>query len=150
MSADQFKGRCAYLAHPVSGNVQDNLASIGRWLSYFKKVAPDYIVCSPYLGALVLGIERDDIPEQRARGLLECQRIAARFDGIILCGGRISLGMELELEAVVLAGGWVCDLTSVGKEPPLELWSPVEYGRLQWQARAQSNELTGDAAKGAA
>lgn len=41
-----------------------------------------------------------------------------RCDGIVLCGGRLSKGMALELEAAREAGLWVISLLNIGAQPP--------------------------------
>ena len=125
-----------YLAHQVSGDVPANLASASRLLGQLRRLEPGHVISAPWLANMLAGIDDDADPRCRARALWECQRIAARFDGIVLVGPRISIGMQLELEAVQLADGWVSDLTGLDGETIAVIASPLEYGRIQWNRRA--------------
>lgn len=106
-----------YLASPVSGDVRSNIDRALRWLSFLSRTMPENAITAPWVSNL-LGGDDDNDPAQRERGLRNCCAIAARFDGIILVGGRVSAGMQRERVAVEHAGGIVVDLTWMGEEPP--------------------------------
>lgn len=107
----------AYLCHPVSGDVQGNIARALRWLEYMRRSEPEVATVAPWIAGLLSG-EDDDNPNARARAIRECAAMAARCDRVILCGGRVSAGMAIERDACVAAGGSVVDLTHLGEEPP--------------------------------
>lgn len=106
-----------YVAAPVSGDVQGNLERALRWLKWLRDRDPSTTYIAPWVAALLSG-EDDNDPQARERGLVDCETVAARCDGIVLCGGRISSGMARERRAVIMAGGERRDLTYLGAEPP--------------------------------
>jgi len=112
----RFTTIVAYLAHPLAGDMPGNAARGVRWLAHLQRAEPDIAFVAPWLAYVHAG--DDNSPRARLRGLRDMTAIAARCDGIVLVGGRISDGMRLELEAVRSAGGWVSDLTAYGEEPP--------------------------------
>lgn len=105
-----------YVAHPVSGDVKENIARALRWLAYLRRTDRQNTYIAPWVAALMSG-EDDADPTARERGLIDCETVAARCDGIVLVGGRVSSGMAREREAVIAAGGHVFDYTRLGAEP---------------------------------
>lgn len=106
-----------YVAHPVSGDVDGNIKRALRWLKWLRHRDHDSTYVAPWVAGLLSG-EDDNDPTARERGLIDCEATAAICHGIILVGGRVSLGMERERAAVVKAGGHVFDYTRLGAEPP--------------------------------
>jgi len=94
-----------YLAHPVAPlpgsteTVESNLDDAEWWLVHLQRANPDAAIIAPWIQELRLRIGVDSDPESRRRGLARCRATAARCDGIILCGSRISSGMMGELTA---------------------------------------------------
>lgn len=142
-----------YLAHPVAAESTDeinaNLRRAGRWLKWLAAKEPDRTFTAPWLALLLLdGGAADNDPERRAKALRDAEKIVARCDGIVLAGGQVSSGMAQERDAMLAVGGWVCDLTGLGSEPPdlhatfftnlltRVIDSPVVWGQRQWAARA--------------
>ncbi len=115
-----------YVAHPVSGDVDGNIKRALRWLRYLRHSdnANTYIV--PWVAGIMSG-EDDNDPAAREAGLVDCETAAAKCDGIVLVGGRLSTGMAREKAAVVAAGGMVFDLTGMGIEPPRETKPAVDF-----------------------
>ncbi|MDQ3276637.1 MAG: hypothetical protein M3Q39_16805 [Actinomycetota bacterium] len=122
-----------YLAHPLGGDVEGNAARARRWLRWLMDSEPSVAFCCPWLPFVDVG--DDDSPPARARGLRDDVAIAARCDGIVLCGGDVTPGMQLELDAVVAAGGWVADLTFLGAEPGAPSGTLLNAGRIVWRGR---------------
>lgn len=95
-----------YLAHPVrplegsTETVLSNLADAEWHLVHLQRANPGFAIIAPWIQELRLGIGDDANPEDRARGIARCRATAARCDGIILCGPRISSGMLAELAAM--------------------------------------------------
>jgi hypothetical protein len=108
--------RVLYLAHPVAGDVTENLARAMRWLKWFAAHDPETAFIAPWIAAILSG-EDDSDPESRARGIRHCTEVVRRCDGVVLVGGRVSDGMAIERAAAVLARLPVYDLTFLGAEP---------------------------------
>jgi hypothetical protein len=110
--------RLFFVSHPVAGRVDSNLMAAMRWVV-----------------DVMTGNDAD--PVRREKGLLDCERIVARCDGIVLCGGRISSGMQRELNVALKYGLLIADLTSLGAEPEDidALLAPIEFGMAMWRAK---------------
>lgn len=106
-----------YMAHPVAGDAKSNAQRALRWLAWLRKQEPEAIITAPWLASLLSGDDDAD-PRQRERAVREGEVIAAMCDGVILVGGRISSGMQRELDICAGNGGTICDLTSLGADPP--------------------------------
>lgn len=123
-----------YVAHPVSGNVAGNIASAEALYAWLVEMHPDVAFVMSWLVDVLTGDDLD--PERRERGLRDCEAIAARCDGIVLVGPRLSTGMMRELAACRDAGGWVSNLTALGATPPTS-WDfdkrPLEVGMDVWR-----------------
>lgn len=106
-----------YVAHPLSGDVQGNLARALRWLAWLAKRDADRAYIAPWIAFVMAGASDND-PVARARGLADDVAVVTRCDGIVLCGGRVSRGMATERDAMVAICGEILDLTHLGEEPP--------------------------------
>lgn len=134
-----------YLAHPVGGDVDGNVKRALAWLAWLRRGEPGRAIVAPWIAGILAG-ENDDDPEQRERGLLDCETTCERVDGIVLVGGRISSGMQREIERVKLRRwrgvrpqpGWISDLTSLGATAP-GTWAHslgiLAWGRREWSRR---------------
>ena len=125
----------AYDGHPLNANIKRAV----RWYAALRDCEPTVAFTAPWLLPLWLGLDDDGDIAQRRKGIAHSAAIAAKCDGIVLCGGRISTGMQAELDAVLAAGGWVADLTGCGANPPPSCFAPVgsllEMGRGEWARR---------------
>jgi len=151
-----------YLAHPVAPTAEQaaeirllvadatdeevtttlvarNLGSARSWLRWLVEHT-DWAVCAPWMPYVEV---LPDDGQIRERGLRDDCAMAARCDAIVLCGGRVSSGMQRELDAVVAAGGAVIDLTAVGAHPPdspraglitASMRSALSHGARAWRA----------------
>lgn len=124
-----------YVAHPVAGDVAQNARRARQWLAWLMDGEPEVAFVAPWLPYVDAFIERfGGIDDQgsifRARCMLDNRTLIARCDGIVLCGGRVSDGMKLELAALQLHAA-VIDLTHLGAEPPTSpsLRLPERYRR---------------------
>ncbi len=108
--------KVCYLAHPVAGDVADNMNRARQWLRYLIDTQPEIAFCAPWLP--YLDVLDEDNPAHRERGMRDDLAIAERCDGIVLCGGRISSGMRRELDAIAALNGFAVDLTMCGAMPP--------------------------------
>lgn len=80
-----------------------NVARAGRWLQWLRKSFPETTFIAPWMIGILLGDDDSD-PAQREAGLIDCCATIERCDGIVLCGPRISSGMQREMEAGIENG----------------------------------------------
>lgn len=107
--------RIVYMAHPLGVEPQrsENLDRALQWylwiLNHRRDVAvvADWIIVASMVGE-----------EHRARGLAMDLALVERCDEIWLVGGRISPGMQTELDHAIEHGKIVVDLTHLGTLPP--------------------------------
>jgi len=108
--------RVIYMAHPVSGDVEANLARARRWLLWIYREHPDTaVVCNWILDCEILD---DSNPDDRSMGLRHDLAIIERVDAVWLVGGRVSEGMQAEADHAATVGVDVVDCTYLGTEPP--------------------------------
>ncbi len=117
-----------YLCHPVSGDVQGNLARAKLWLKYATEhftyfCGEPVAVIAPWITDCE--IWDDSNPEERAAGLARCRAVLERCDAVCLVGGRISDGMRMEYFHATENHMTVADLTYLGPLPPETKESPV-------------------------
>lgn len=89
--------RIAYIAHPIGGNVEENLKSLRAVIYNINKYEKDTVPFCPYY-ADVVSLDDND-PLQRARGIANDVAILTRpgmVDELRLYGDRISAGMKEE------------------------------------------------------
>lgn len=97
--------RIAYIAHPIGGDVEDNLRSLRRVIYNINKYEKDVVPFCPYY-ADVVSLDDND-PLQRARGIENDMAILKRpgmVDELRLYGERISEGMRDEIIVAVNMG----------------------------------------------
>jgi hypothetical protein len=73
-----------------------------RWLSWLRRSFPETTFVAPWIAAVLSG-EDDGDPKQREAGLVDADTLIPRVDGVVLCGGRISSGMERECGRAIRA-----------------------------------------------
>lgn len=91
-----------YVAHPIGGDVDGNVASVLRLLGELHTdtctpIAP-YLVCLRYL--------KDDDAAERAKGIAANAKYFERrfMDLVLLCGPKISSGMQGEVKLALNRG----------------------------------------------
>lgn len=89
--------KIVYIAHPIGGDVEANLADLRRIIKKINLEAPDIVPFCPYY-ADVVSMD-DNIAEERARGMKNDRELLERgfIDELWLTGGRISAGMQMEM-----------------------------------------------------
>lgn len=110
--------RICYVAHPVAGDVVGNLARALRWLRWLIDRHPEIAFAMSWHPYCLTLDERDE--DHRVRGMEDNLTILLRCDAIVLCGGRLSPGMEVELALARRQGLEVIDYLELGAEPPKE------------------------------
>lgn len=96
-------------AASVRKALQRNIARAERWLSWLRRSFPETTFIAPWIAAVLSG-EDDSDPAQREAGLVDACAVIERCDGIVLCGPRVSAGMEREARHARR----VWDLTALG------------------------------------
>lgn len=93
------KMRIVYIAHPIGGDVENNLASLRRIIRNINAYEPNTVPFCPYYADVVSLNDND--PSQRARGLKNDMGILSRagmVDEVRLYGDAITQGMKMEIE----------------------------------------------------
>lgn len=89
--------------HPILNEVRQgwaleaNLNRALRWLAWLRKPFPETTFIAPWI-ATVMSLDGDHSPGPREAGLVDDCAVVERCDGIVLCGARISSGMQRERE----------------------------------------------------
>lgn len=89
--------KIVYIAHPISGNVKENLKKIVRIARNINLEESETVPCANYfLDCYTLN---DDIPTERERGIKNGTALMKKcfYDEIRLYGDRISKGMYNEI-----------------------------------------------------
>ena len=101
------RSKIVYIAHPIGGNVAENLARI-RKIVKFINTSPKHTAVVPFVPYYVDVVSlNDDVPEERLRGLKNGQEILSRkgmIDEIWMCGPALTEGMRQELLVALNAG----------------------------------------------
>lgn len=82
---------------PDTRALKANLDRALRWLAWLRKSFPETTFIAPWI-ATVMSLDGDDSPGLREAGLFDDCAVVERCDGIVLCGARISSGMQRERE----------------------------------------------------
>lgn len=96
--------KIAYIAHPISGDVNGNIIKILAIIKHINLNEPDTVPFAPYLpDCMALD---DNIPEQRERGIRNDIALFHRgcIDEVRLFGDRISNGMKSEVDLAIELG----------------------------------------------
>lgn len=99
--------KIVYIAHPIGGDVEANLANIRRIVKYIN-LSPKYATVVPFVPYYADVVSMDDnVPAEREKGLkndLEIIKRPGMIDELWLCGHKISEGMKREAFAAWDAG----------------------------------------------
>lgn len=106
----------AYVAHPVAGDVERHLAQARRWLRWLIDTHPSIAFAIPWLP--YVEVSDDTNPAHRIRGVEDDLAMLDRCDQLVLVGGRLSPGMELEVSRARHRGLPVIDYLHLGPLPP--------------------------------
>lgn len=96
--------KIAYIAHPISGDIDGNIIKILAIIKHINLNEPDTVPFAPYLtDCLALD---DNIPEQRSRGIYNDIALFHRgvIDEVRLYGSKISNGMKAEVDLAMELG----------------------------------------------
>jgi hypothetical protein len=90
-----------YVAHPISPGdgetIGENLQRAMRWFAWLRAAFPQDTFIAPWI-ATVMSLHGDDSPDLREAGLRDDCAVVERCDGIVLCGPRVSSGMQREAD----------------------------------------------------
>lgn len=103
--------KIAYIAHPISGNVSDNLDAIRDIARHINLYEPDVVPFAPYY--LDCHCLDDSVPEERERGIKNNVALLKKgfVDELRLYGPRISKGMLEEIKLAYSLGITICPMS---------------------------------------
>lgn len=90
-----------YLAHPVSGDPLGNCEKAEAWIRWLTLNEPSRVYVAPWVAEVRAFAAENNLPTFYDRVLADDQDVVRHLDGILLVGGTISKGMQLELDAAV-------------------------------------------------
>lgn len=101
-----------YIAHPISGDINENLADLRRIIRRMNLEYPDVVPFCPYYADIV-SLD-DNVPEERERGRRNDTAVlkSGMVNEVWLTGTRISFGMQAEAELATVMGIPVIDKTN--------------------------------------
>lgn len=101
--------KIAYIAHPIGGDIEANLADLRRIIRKINLNYPYVVPFCPYYADVVSLNDND--PREHARGKKNNEHIlyASIVDELWLTGDRISKGMEVERDIAWMMGIEVVD-----------------------------------------
>lgn len=105
-------GRVIYLAHPLGGDVDNNLKRAKAWLKFMVDGNPWVAFNTQWIVECELWDDAD--PEQRRQGLKRCLAAVERCDELWMVGPRISDGMQMERQHAKAFGLRIVDYTHAG------------------------------------
>ncbi len=114
--------KIAYIAHPLSGDIEENLKrikAIGRQINIEE---PEVVPFAHYFfDCFALD---DNIPEERERGIKNNTALMKKgfIDEIRLYGNKISIGMTDEVNLAIVLGIKVKPMTEATKREYFERW----------------------------
>ena len=105
--------RIIYIAHPISGNIDKNLADIIRIVRKINDLFSGVVPCVPYY-ADILALDDNKIME-RMRGIENNIELiqSGVFEELWLTGTHISFGMNEEIKLFKLLGKTIVDWTNL-------------------------------------
>lgn len=105
--------KVVYIAHPIGGDVNANIVKVCRIYAWVSQHNPRLVPFAPYI-ATVLAMD-DNIPACRELGISHDMELFERrvFDEVWLFGGRISDGMQHEIDKAKSLGIPVIDFTAL-------------------------------------
>jgi hypothetical protein len=122
----------AYIAHPLNAptleEIEQNLRNAARWVAWAARHG-----VAPMAMWIVLASEWAETPENRELGLQIDEAQVELCSEIWVCGGRITSGMQREIDKARASGVKVVDLTCLGELPPEE---DVSEWLEAWRAAA--------------
>ena len=90
-----------YLAHPVTGDPLGNCIKAEAWIRWLTLNVPEHIFTAPWVAEVRAFADENALPEFYDRVLADDQEVVRHCDGILLVGGKVSKGMQLELDAAM-------------------------------------------------
>lgn len=101
--------KIAYIAHPIGGDIEGNLADLRRIIRKINLQHPDVVPFVPYYADIV-SLD-DNVTEERRHGIRNDAEILNRKipDELWLTGDRVSIGMLAEIGIAESVGIAVVD-----------------------------------------
>lgn len=103
-----------YMAHPVGGDVKNNLAEARLWVRHLEETNPDIAISASWITECEIWDDTD--PVQRAAGMRRNMAILAKCDELWAVGPRVSKGMLQEMIFATSKGIKVSDMTGASRD----------------------------------
>jgi len=119
--------KIVYIAHPISGNIEDNLKRITNIIRYINLMESDVVPFAHYfVDCYALD---DNNPEERKRGIKNDTEFFKRgfIDELWLYGDRISHGMSEEIKLAHELGILIVPKTENTKKEYFDGWLNPEF-----------------------
>lgn len=116
--------KIAYTAHPISGDVENNLNSIALIVRQINLTEPDVVPFAPYYADCEALF--DGVRSERDRGIKNNVEIFRRgiIDELRLYGERISPGMRAEIHLARKLGIKILAMTPETRADLKKFWAP--------------------------
>ncbi len=90
------KMKIVYIAHPIGGDIENNLADLRRIIRKINLEHPDIVPLAPYYADIV-SLD-DNVQSERERGIKNDNAVlsSGMFDELWLTGNKVSNGMKAE------------------------------------------------------
>lgn len=108
--------KVVYMAHPVAGNVDDNLIKARAWFKWIEDKYTNVVVVANWI--LECELFGDEDPKARERGIRRSCAVLERCDELWLVGPHISKGMAEERDRAAAKEMRIRDLTLLGLDWP--------------------------------
>ena len=123
--------KVAYIAHPISGDIEGNLRRIEQIGRQINLEEPEVVPFAHYFfDCYALD---DDIPEERERGIKNDVALMRKgfIDEVRLYGNRISVGMSHEVDLAIELGIEVKPMTEATKREFAKCWQIMDNGECK-------------------
>lgn len=94
--------RLIFMAHPVRGNVKENIRRAKQWVRRIEETYPDVAVQAPWIVECEIWDDSDEI--QRRKGIARNKAVIRKCNALWLVDSRVSPGMAEEAEFALLCG----------------------------------------------
>jgi hypothetical protein len=120
-SAEQSISSLPTMTVAINRNIKKAMA----WLSWLRCSFPETTFIAPWIASTMAGADDSD-PQQREAGMADNFAVIERCDGIVLCGPRISEGMDREIRhgthRVIGGCSWFSLAPTMGDVPEFEVY----------------------------
>lgn len=90
-----------YVAHPVSGDIKENVANVVAWIKWLTLNDPSRVYIAPWVAEVMAFEGAGEIdPGFYDRVLADDVTVVRKLNGVLMVGGKISRGMGIERDGM--------------------------------------------------